>query len=51
MDKELSKRLTIKVTRAADPEHCAAKGAGYMLKNMRQLEDHGYYFRSKETIE
>ena len=51
IDKELSKRLTIKVMRAADPEHCAAKGAGYMLKNMKQLEDHGYYFRSKETVD
>lgn len=51
IDKELSKRLTIKVRRAADPEHCAAKGAGYMLKNMKQLEDHGYSFRSKETID
>ncbi len=51
IDRELSKRLTIKVRRAADPEHCAAKGAGYMLKNMKTLEDHGYYFRSKETID
>lgn len=51
IDKELSNRLTIRVRRAADPEHCAAKGAGYMLKNMKQLEDHGYHFKSKETIE
>ena len=51
IDKELSERLTIKVIRAVDPEHCAAKGAGYMLKNMKQLEDHGYHFKSKETIE
>ncbi len=51
IDRELSKRLTIKVRKAADPEHCAAKGAGYMLKNMKKLEDHGYYFRSKETID
>lgn len=51
MDTELSERLTIKVTRAADPEHCAAKGAGYVLKNMKKLEDHGYNFRSKELTE
>ena len=51
LDKALSEKLTIKVTRAADPEHCAAKGAGYMLKNMKRLEDHGYNFRSKETVE
>lgn len=51
IDKELSNRLTIRVRRAADPEHCAAKGAGYMLKNMKQLEDHGYHFKSKETVE
>ena len=51
IDIELSERLTIKVTRAADPEHCAAKGAGYVLQNMKKLEDHGYYFRSKELAE
>lgn len=51
LDTELSERLTIKVTRAADPEHCAAKGAGYVLQNMKKLEDHGYYFRSKEITE
>ena len=51
IDTELSERLTIKVTRAVDPEHCAAKGAGFMLKNMKKLEDHGYYFRSKEATE
>lgn len=51
IDKELSQRLTIKVTPAADPEHCAAKGAGFMLKNMKKLEDHGYSFRSKETTD
>ena len=51
MDTELSERLTIKVTRAADPEHCAAKGAGFMLKNMKKLEDHGYNFRSKENMD
>ena len=51
LDTELSERLTIKVTRAVDPEHCAAKGAGFMLRNMKLLEDHGYNFRSKETTE
>ena len=51
IDKALSEKLTIKVSRAADPEHCAAKGAGYMLRNMKKLEDHGYNFRSKETVE
>ncbi len=50
IDTELTQRLGIKVTRAADPEHCAAKGAGYILRNMKKLEDHGYNFRSKETI-
>lgn len=48
LDTELSKRLGIKVTKSADPEHCAAKGAGYILKNMKVLEDNGYNFRSKE---
>lgn len=51
IDTALSEKLTIKVTRAADPEHCAAKGAGYVLRNMKKLEDHGYNFRSKEITE
>lgn len=51
LDTELTERLGIKVTRAADPEHCAAKGAGYILRNMKKLEDHGYNFRSRETVE
>lgn len=51
LDTELTERLGIKVTRAADPEHCAAKGAGYILRNMKKLEDHGYNFRSKESVE
>lgn len=50
LDKELSRRLGIKVRRAIDPEHCAAKGAGYILKNMKELEDHGYSFRMKESV-
>ena len=50
LDKVLSERLGIKVKRAVDPEHCAAKGAGYILKNMKAMEDHGYNFRMKEYI-
>ena len=50
LDRELSARLGIKVRRAIDPEHCAAKGAGYILKNIRKMEDHGYNFRMKENI-
>ncbi|MBR6567932.1 MAG: rod shape-determining protein [Clostridia bacterium] len=50
LDKELSARLGIRVKRAVDPEHCAAKGAGYILKNMKEMEDHGYSFRMKESI-
>ncbi len=48
LDKVLSKRLGIKVIKTVDPEHSAAKGAGYVLKNMKALEDHGYSFRAKE---
>ncbi|MBQ7117812.1 MAG: rod shape-determining protein [Clostridia bacterium] len=50
LDKELSARLGIKVKRTADPEHCAAKGAGYILKNIKEMEDHGYSFRMKEAV-
>ncbi|MEE1321797.1 MAG: rod shape-determining protein [Acutalibacteraceae bacterium] len=49
-DRYFSERLGIKVTCAVDAENCAAKGAGYILRNMKRLEDNGYYFRSKEII-
>ncbi len=48
LDKYLSNKLGIKVRVAPDPEHCAAKGAGYILKNMKKLEDNGYSFRLKD---
>lgn len=51
LDKVLSKNLGINVSKAADPEHSAAKGAGFVLKNMKALEDHGYSFRAKEYAE
>lgn len=50
IDRELSQRLGIKVTLAADSENCAAKGAGYVLKNMKKLEDNGFSFRSRENM-
>lgn len=50
LDKELSRRLGIKVAKAIDPEHCAAKGAGYILRNIKAMEDNGYTFRSKEKL-
>ncbi len=50
VDKYLSEKLSIKVTCAADAQNCAAKGAGYVLRNMKSLEDNGYAFRSKEKI-
>lgn len=49
LDKYLSEKLGIKVRVAADPEHCAAKGAGFMLKNLGKLEDNGYSFRLRES--
>lgn len=49
LDKYLSQRLGIRVSVAADPEHCVAKGAGFILKNMKKLEDNGYSFRIKES--
>ena len=48
LDKVLSERLRLKVTVAPDGEHCAAKGAGYALRQMKQLEDHGLQFRVRE---
>ena len=50
LDIELTNRLGIKVSKAIDPEHCAAKGAGYILKNIKAMEDNGFSFRSKEKL-
>ncbi|MFI3141094.1 MAG: rod shape-determining protein [Clostridia bacterium] len=33
-----------------DPEHAAAKGAGYALKDIDSLVDNGYAYRSKEIV-
>ena len=49
IDKFLKVKLGIDVRVAADPEHCAAKGAGFVLKNMKKLEDSGYSFRMRES--
>lgn len=48
LDKFLADKLGIEVRVAPDPEHCGAKGAGYVLKNMKKLEDNGYNFRLKD---
>lgn len=50
IDKALEERFNIKVTVCADGENCAAKGAGYALKNMKSLEDSGYIFKLKEQV-
>lgn len=49
IDKFLSHKLGIDVRIASDPEYCAAKGAGFILKNMKKLEDNGYNFRLRES--
>lgn len=49
IDKYLRVKLGIDVRVAADPEYCAAKGAGFVLKNMKKLEDNGYSFRLREN--
>ena len=48
MDTLLSERLRLAVTVAPDGAHCAAKGAGYALRQMKQMEDHGFSFRVRE---
>lgn len=49
LDKFLKIKLGIDVRVASDPEFCAAKGAGFVLKNMKKLEDNGYSFRLRES--
>ena len=48
LDTVLHEKLRLPVTVAPDGEHCAAKGAGYALRQMKQLEDHGLQFRVRE---
>ena len=48
LDTLLHEKLRLPVTVAADGEHCAAKGAGYALQQMKQMEDHGFAFRVRE---
>lgn len=49
IDKYFSNKFGVKVTAVADSEHMAVKGAGYALKNLRQLEDNGYIYKMKEN--
>jgi len=49
IEKAMSERFKIKVTAAYDGENCAAKGAGYALKNIKRLEDGGYIFKLRES--
>ncbi len=51
LDKALSERLSVAVTLMADSENCAAKGAGYAFKYLKQLEDNGLSFRVREQID
>lgn len=48
LDKYLEEKIGVKVSVAADCEHTAVKGAGYALKNIKNLEDNGYIFKMKE---
>ena len=40
----LSRETGLPVNKAEEPENCAARGIGKMLKNMKYLERNGYYF-------
>ena len=48
LDRALGERLRLEVKIAPDGAHCAAKGAGYALQNMKQMEDYGFSFRVRE---
>lgn len=50
MKKALEDKLDIRVYQIVDPEHSAAKGIGYVLKDIDSLEDNGYAYRSKEIV-
>lgn len=51
LDIALSKALQIPVKLMADSENCAAKGAGYAFKYLKQLEDNGLSFRIREQVD
>ena len=46
----LTDMLKMPVKLSADSENCAAKGAGYALRNIKQYEDLGFVFRMREEI-
>ena len=51
LEKALSEKLGVPVKLTADSENCAAKGAGYAFKYLKQLEDNGLSFRIKEQVD
>lgn len=50
MKKAIEDKFDINVYQIVDPEHSAAKGAGYALKYIDKLEDNGYAYRAKEIV-
>lgn len=50
LDSALTDMLKMPVKLSADSENCAAKGAGYALRNIKQYEDLGFIFRMREEI-
>lgn len=50
LDEAIKERFKIRVHVTQDGEHCAAKGAGYALKDMASLEDKGLLFKMNEKL-
>lgn len=48
LDKAMQERFGIKVKITEDGENCAAKGAGYALKDIKSMQDRGLVFKMKE---
>lgn len=48
LDEAISEKTGVKVIVAEDAVNTCVKGAGYALKNIKDLEDNGYVFKMKE---
>lgn len=50
IDEYIESKLGIRTKCAEDPKNCVINGIGYYLKNMRELEENGYVFKTYHDI-
>lgn len=50
IDEYIESKLGIRTKCAEDPKNCVINGIGYYLKNMKELEENGYVFKTYHDI-